>query len=96
VAFGETVKGSGMGGSGRKVGPAVTSGMRGMGRQGMVGAGTQSEDGFDQANETPQEGHADVAGIIGQHIHVDPATGHHHLNLTSLATHIHTGKPPGA
>lgn len=95
MAFGDTVKGGGAKGSGNKVGPAVASGMRGMGRQGMVGAGAQSEDGFDAAKETPQEGHPDVAGIIGQHIHVDPTTGHHHLNLTTLSQHMTTGKHPG-
>lgn len=38
------------------------------------------------------DGAADLAQHIGKHVHGPDEHGHHHLNLTTLAEHIHGAK----
>lgn len=66
-------------------------------KSGMRGS-ERSEAGASQPDLAPggdPGGTPDVTGIIGQHVHGPDENGHHHLNLTTLAAHIHGGKHPG-
>jgi hypothetical protein len=74
---------------------AYSSGMRGSeipsirqaddeAAEGEAGIGTESSEKQDTE---------ELGTTVAEHIHVDPETGHHHLNLTSLAATL--GKKKG-
>ena len=66
---------------------AYTSGMRGSEKPSVRQADDEAAEGesaIGTENEEEQDSD-DLGTTVAEHIHKDPETGHHHLNLTSLA-----------